>query len=83
MHDALGEVDATQAGLMEFRKLIFTALYGQSSGTSMAKVQVIYQKPNQNHDSAQKSFPFAQSRAPDPSTSHVMESKRPIGTTRF
>ena len=83
LHDALGEVDATQAGLMEFRKLIFTALYGQSLGIAMAMVQVIYQKPNQNHDPAQKLFPFAQSCAPDPFTNPVVESSRPTGTTWF
>ena len=68
---------------MEFINLIFTALYGQSSGTSMAKVQVIYQKPNQNYDLAQKLFLFAQSRAPDTFTSPVVENSRPTGTTRF
>ena len=68
---------------MEFRKLIFTALYGQSSGTSMSKVQVIYHKPNQNNDPAQKLFLFAQSRAPDTFTSPGVESSRPTGTTRF
>ena len=40
-HDALHDVAAPQAELTEFRNLIFTALYDQSLGTSMAKVQVI------------------------------------------
>ena len=41
LHDALHDVAAPQTELMELRNLIFTALYDQSSGTSMAKVQVI------------------------------------------
>ena len=42
LHDALHDVAAPQAELMEFRNLIFAALlYGQYSGTPMAKVQVI------------------------------------------
>ena len=40
------EVAASQAEVMEFRNLIFTALYGLSLGTSVAKVKVIYQKLN-------------------------------------
>ena len=82
--EALGEVNVTQAKLLEFRNLVFTAaLYGQSSGTSMEEIQVIYQKPNQNHDPVQKLFPFAQSRAPVPFTNPGVESSRPTGTTRF
>ena len=68
---------------MEFRNFIFTTLVGQPSCTSVAKVKVIYQKPNQNNDPAQKWFLFAQSRAPDPFTSPVVESSRPTGTTQF
>ena len=41
LHDALHDVAAPQAGLMEFKHLIFTSLYDQSWGTSMAKVQVM------------------------------------------
>ena len=41
LHDALHDVAAPQVELMEFRNLIFRALYDQSSGTSMAKVQVV------------------------------------------
>ena len=41
--DALHDVAASQVELMSFRNLIFAALYDQSSGTSMTKVQVIYQ----------------------------------------
>ena len=41
LHDALHDVAAPQAELMEFRNLIFMVLYDQSSGISMAKVQVI------------------------------------------
>ena len=40
LYDALHDVAALQADLMEFKNLIFTVLYGQSSGTSMAKVQL-------------------------------------------
>ena len=50
---------------------------------SMAKIQVMYQERNQNHDPAQKVFLFVQSRAPGPCTSHVAEGSRPTGTTRF
>ena len=83
LHDALHDVAAPQAELMEFRNLIFMALYHQSSGTSMAMVQVIQQKPNQNNNPAQKLCLFVQSRAPDPFTSPVVESSRPTGTTWF
>ena len=41
LHDAVHDVAAPQAELMEFRNLIFTALFDQSSGTCMGKVQVI------------------------------------------
>ena len=41
LHGGLHDVAAPQAELMEFKKMIFMALYDQSSGTSMAKVQVI------------------------------------------
>ena len=50
LHDALHDVAASQAELMEFRNLILMTLYGQSSGTSLVKVQVMYQTPNQNDD---------------------------------
>ena len=56
LHEALHDVAASQAELMEFRNLIFTALVGQPPCTSMAKVQVTYQKPNRNNDPAQKLF---------------------------
>ena len=41
LHGALHDVAAPQAQLMDFRNLIFMALYDQSWGTSVAKVQVI------------------------------------------
>ena len=57
-------------------------MYDQSSSTSMAKFQIIYQKPNQNHDPAQKLFIFAQARAPNPFTSPVVLEEDTPGTWR-